>query len=93
MYPQLGASVRYHSNYYAPAYMPATGQFYTQKEVLIGNYPILNVYANFHLKQARFFIEYNHLNKYFMSGAHFYMPNYPINPPVMKLGLSWNFYN
>lgn len=93
LYPQLGASVRYHSNYYAPAYMPATGQFYTQKEVLIGNYPILNVYANFHLKQARFFIEYNHLNKYFMSGAHFYMPNYPINPPVMKLGLSWNFYN
>lgn len=93
LYPQIGANVRYHTKYYAPAYMPATGQFYTQKEVLIGNYPILNVYANFHLKQSRFFIEYNHLNKYFMSGAHFYMPNYAINPPVLKLGLSWNFYN
>ena len=93
LYPQIGASVRYHTKYYAPSYIPATGQFCTQKEVLIGDYPILNVYANFHLKQARFFVEYNHLNKYFMSGAHFYIPNYAVNPPVFRFGLSWNFYN
>ncbi|HET7733304.1 MAG TPA: putative porin, partial [Paludibacter sp.] len=39
---QLGANVRYHTMYYAPAYMPATGQFYSQSTTKIGNYPVLN---------------------------------------------------
>ena len=32
---QLGASVRYHTQYYGNAYMPALGQFYLQKDMLI----------------------------------------------------------
>ena len=42
---QLGADVRYFTKYHAPAYMPATGQFYLQPEndqVEIGGYPIVN---------------------------------------------------
>ena len=93
LYPQFGVSMRYHTNYYAPSYMPATGQFYNQKDVQIGNYPLLNVYANFHLKKARFFFEYNNVGRYFLQGWGFHMPNYPINPPMLKMGLSWNFYN
>jgi hypothetical protein len=90
---QLGVDVRYHTAYYAPAYMPAIGQFYTQKEMKIGNYPVLNVYANFHLKRTRFFAEYYHVNQLFMKGVYYSMPYYPINPAIFKMGLTWNFYD
>jgi len=90
---QLGANVRYHTEYYAPAYMPATGQFHSQSTTKIGNYPVANVYANFHLKRTRFFIQYYHLNNKFMKGDYFSMPNYPINPAIVKTGISWNFYD
>jgi hypothetical protein len=90
---QLGVNVRYHTAYYAPAYMPATGQFYTQSKILIGNYPVMNVYLNFHLKRTRFFVEYYHVNQLFMKDAYYSMPNYPIDPAIMKMGVSWNFYD
>jgi len=90
---QIGIDVRYHTAYYAPCYMPATGQFYTQSTTKIGNYPVMNAYLNFHLKRTRFFIEYYHVNQLFMTGKYYSMPNYPVNPAVVKLGLSWNFYD
>lgn len=90
---QLGVSMRYHTAYYAPAYMPAIGQFHSQEHTLIGNYPVLNVYANMHLKQTRFYIEYYHLNNLFGKGNYFSMPNYPLNPGTIRIGVSWNFYN
>ena len=90
---QLGTSVRYHTEYYGNAYMPALGQFYLQKELLIGNYPEMNVYANFHLKTVRFFVQYYHLNKGLFGGTNYLsMPNYPINPNTFQFGLSWNFW-
>jgi len=90
---QLGVNVRYHTAYYAPKYMPAIGQFYTQSDTKIGNYPVMNAYLNFHLKRTRFFVEYYHLNQMFMDGSYYSMPNYPINPAIMKFGISWNFYD
>lgn len=90
---QIGATVRYHTEYYGNAYMPALGQFYVQREVLIGNYPEVNVYANFHLKTVRFFVQYYHLNKGLFGGVNYLsMPNYPINPGTLQFGLSWNFW-
>ena len=91
---QFGADVRYNTAYYAPNYMPATGQFFVQNETKIGNFPVVNLYANFHLKQARFFFKYYHFNQVFSEGGNYFsMPNYPINPPIFKMGVSWHFYN
>ena len=90
---QVGVNVRYHSAYYAPSYMPATGQFYSQSKIMIGNYPVMSAYLNFHLKRTRFFFEYYHVNHLFMKGAYFSMPNYPIDPTITKIGVSWNFYD
>ena len=50
---QLGADVRYFTKYNAPAYTPSIQQFHLQPEndqVEIGGYPIVNVYANLHLR-------------------------------------------
>ena len=91
---QIGVSCRYHTAYYGNAYMPALGQFYLQKERKIGNFPDINVYANFHLKRARFYFQYSHLNMYRFGGRGYELiPNYPINPATFQVGVSWNFYN
>ncbi len=94
---QLGADVRYFTKYHAPAYMPATGQFYLQPEndqVEIGGYPIVNVYANLHLKRTRIYVMMYHVNDGMISRPNsFYAPHYPINPRLLKIGVSWNFYD
>lgn len=90
---QFGADVRYHTAYYAHSYMPATGQFYVQDKMKIGNYPVMSVYVNAHLKRTRFFAQYYHVNQLFMSGDYYSMPYYPINPATFRMGLTWNFYD
>lgn len=91
---QIGADCRYHTAYYANAYMPATGQFYRQTETLIGNYPFINLYANFHLKRTRFFVMYYNLSEAIFTDKNYTLvPNYPLNPGMVKFGLSWNFYD
>jgi len=89
----LGIDCRFHTAYYAPAYMPATGQFYTQQDVKVGNYPLMNVYGNFHLKHMRFFVMYSHASRLFADPKYFSAPHYPMNPAMVKVGLSWNFYD
>lgn len=90
---QFGVDVRYHTAYYAPGYMPATGQFHVQDKMLIGDYPVMNVYLNAHLKRTRFFAQYYHVNQLFMKGNYYAMPLYPINPATFRMGLTWNFYD
>ena len=91
---QLGADVHYHSKYYSPYYDPATQQFVNQRKTKIGEYPLLNAYANFHLKQARFFITGYNLSSLFINHPEYFsMPDYPLNPMVIKLGVSVFFNN
>lgn len=93
LHSHLGVDCRYNTAYYAQAYMPAIGQFINQKELKIGNYPFMNAYANFHLKRMRFFIMYSHLSRFFADPQYFSAPHYPLNPAIVKVGLSWNFYD
>ena len=92
---QIGVDVRYNTAYYAPLLNPATGQFMTQSKTMVGNYPILNVYANFYVRSIRlkFFAHFTHFNQYFMKEKNYYtMPDYLLNPPVFRAGLAWHFY-
>ena len=93
---EIGADVRYFTEYYAPDYSPALGQFVQQNQadkVAIGNYPIASVYANFLLKQTRFYVKYYHVNAGTGNRNYFLVPHYPTTGGVLWLGLSWNFYN
>ena len=93
---ELGADVRYFTEYYAPDYSPALGQFVQQnpgEKVKIGNYPFTSVYANFLLKQTRFYVKYSHINEGTGKRNYFLAPHYPVAPAVLWFGLSWNFYN
>ncbi|MCQ2129592.1 MAG: putative porin [Bacteroidaceae bacterium] len=91
----LGADVRYFTKYYAPDYSPTLGQFAVQgneTKTEIGNYPWVNVYADFFLKHARFFVMYTHVNKG-GSNNYFLTPHYPTNSSILRFGVSWNFFN
>lgn len=90
---QIGADVHYHTNYKAPYYEPATQQFQLQKEVTVGNYPLINGYVNFHLKQARFFIMGYNLGSMFIDPDYFSLAHYPLNPSLLKMGISVVFNN
>lgn len=92
----LGADMRYFTSYYAPDYSPGLGQFAIQEteasRVKVGNYPLVNVYANFHLKHTRFFVMLSHVN-YSDGGNYFLTPHYPLNTRLFRFGVSWNFFN
>lgn len=94
---ELGGCATYFTKYEAPDYLPQIGQFAVQQNadsrIKIGGYPFIDVYANMHLKRARFFIAMSHVNAGSGSKEYFLAPHYPTNTRVLRLGVSWNFYN
>ena len=92
----FGADIRYFTKYHAPDYAPGLGQYAVQEndnKVDIGNYPLVNVYANFHLKHTRFFVMMSHVNAGSGNRQYFLAPHYPLNERILRFGLSWNFFN
>jgi len=91
---QIGADLKYNTAYYAPLWNPALAQFCVQDVEKVGNYPTLNVYANFYVRylHLRFFAQYEHLNTTWLSRYYFNMPGYPSNPGTFRAGLAFHFY-
>ena len=92
----FGADARYFTKYYAPDYSPALGQYCVQEgnsRTEVGNYPVVNVYANFHLQHTRFFVMMSHVNAGQGNRSYFFTPHYPLNERVFRFGVSWNFFN
>lgn len=91
---QVGADMRYFTNYYGLDYSPSVQQYAVQdtnfERQKMGGQPIVNVYLNSHLKHFRFYFMAQHIT----GGSNaFYAPYYGMNPLTMCLGLSWNFFN
>lgn len=92
----LGGDLRYFTEYNAPEYVPGIGQYAVQandSKVKVGNCPIINVYANFHLQHTRFFVMMSHINANMGKKNYFFAPHYPLNGSVFRFGISWNFFN
>ena len=88
----LGVDCNYYTKYYAPAYQPATMQFYNQTGKKLGNYPFMNVYANMKLSKVRFYVMYSHFNKGLFGGdSYFGALHHPINPARLQFGVSVDF--
>lgn len=92
----FGADVRWFSKYAAPEYLPQLNSYAVQSgesQTEVGNYPLANVYLNFRLKHARFFIMMSHINASSGSRNYFFTPHYPLNERITRFGVSWNFMN
>lgn len=90
---QIGFDISFNSKYYIYSYVPATGVFNLQNEKEIGNYPLMSVFLNLHLKRARFYIKMDHINSGFMNNYYYTILHYPAYGRALKFGISWNFYD
>ncbi len=90
---QLGLDTRYQTAFYADQYSPATGMFYRQNSILIGDYAWVDGFANLKLKRTAFYIKYVNLATQFVKGGFFTSPGYPAPVATLLFGLSWSFYD
>ncbi len=90
---QLGADLRYDSEYYADYYSPALGMFYVQQKEKIGNYPWLDAFVNLKIKRTRFYVKYSNLGTMMIRGKYFTTPGYAAQISTLSFGLSWTFYD
>ncbi len=61
--------------------------------VEIGNFPFVDLYANLHLKHARFFFMMANVTGESGNRMTFLAPHYPVNRSTFHMGVSWNFFN
>ena len=89
---QLGVDMYYNTSYYAHAYSPGAGAFYTQDRRSIGNYPYLDAFIHLKWKHAHIFLKVVNVaerwpNSDFFSTLHYLRPE-----RAFKVGLTWYFY-
>ncbi len=89
---QFGTDFYYNAKYFANSYLPVTSIFYSQTQAQINNYPYTDVFLNFKIKRTRFFFKYEHIDG-FLPHTSYFIPNYPVDPPLLKFGISWTFYD
>ena len=94
---ELGADMTYFTTYKAPDFCPQLNQFAIQQNensrVELGGFPFINVYANMQLKRARFFVMMSNVAASAANKKIFLTPHYPTNSSVLRMGVSWNFFN
>ncbi len=90
---QIGAEMYYNTKFYADKYEPSTSRFYLQNEIMTGDYPMVNLFANAKLKRTSAFAMLYHANSSFMRGNFFSSPNYPLNQMAFRFGFLWTFYD
>jgi hypothetical protein len=86
-------TVHYFTKYYADAYMPALRTFYLQNEVLIGNYPFIDLTLAINIKKADIFLQYS--NMFLLTGNRnsFIAPHYPMRDSRFFIGVNWRLFN
>lgn len=88
-----GMSVRYNTPYVAPSYAPGIGQFYNGPNVTFTSYPYATVYLKATLQHTNLFIQYDYANQGLLSSGFYTVNRYPMQDRLLKLGVSWIFYN
>jgi hypothetical protein len=73
--------------------MPGLGAFYVQNEKQTGGYPWLDVYLSANIKKWNGFVKYSHVSEGLLGYDYQMLPNYPIAPRALRMGVAWRFYN
>lgn len=91
---QIGTDLRYHSPFFSPTYDPATGLFYHQTDQRVGGYLWADVFINFQVKRATFYLKGGHLNALWDSHpSYFLLPHYPGQKFGLFWGIDWRFFD
>jgi len=89
----LGAEVNYFTEYNTPSYNPALGRFYVANEYPIGNFPVLDLFAQFKLSKAIIFVKIENSTEGITPYNYFAAPHFPLNDRVLRFGVNWRFFN
>ena len=90
---EYGFDLRYNTRFTGYAYMPATGFFYRQDDIRVGNYPWLDLFAQIKVKRTRLFVEWCHTFSGLLAANSFSVAHYPYMRPHLKYGVYWHFYD
>ena len=92
LFMQAGVTGTYFTKFTADTYNPLLGDFVRQNEIMIGDFPRVDVFVNAKIQQTRLYLKYEHLNASFTGYDYFSAPNYPYRDGILRFGLVWNFF-
>jgi len=94
LHSNVGINVRYNTEYVAPSYAVGLGQFYNSSPNLtFSSYPVASVYFKATLIRTNIFVQYDYVNQGIWSKGYYMVNRYPGPNSLLKLGVSWTFYN
>lgn len=99
LYLQTGATFKFFTDFYADQYNPILAEFVTQNNIKIGEYPVIDFFANAKVQTTRIFFKIENINERI---EHFLYPDTPYDyyaapfTPFrdfsIRVGLIWNFF-
>ncbi|HTI60896.1 putative porin [Mucilaginibacter sp.] len=94
LHSNLGTNVRFNTAYVAPSYAVGLGQFYNSTpNVTFSSYPVASVFFKATLIRTNLFIQYDYANQGLFSKGYYMVNRYPGPNSLLKIGVSWTFYN
>lgn len=89
----VGADVYYNTSYYGYAYMPITGQYYVENQTKLGDYVYIDPFVSFRVKTFRMFFRLENGGSGLLGSNYYYALHNPSTDRVLRLGISWDFWN
>lgn len=92
MFFQTGVNLKYFTSYKMNAYDPILAEFYVQDSETFGDFPLIDVFFNAKVRQARIFLILEHINSSLTGFNFFSAPANPYRDFNIRFGLVWNFF-
>lgn len=94
LHTDIGVNVRFNTAYPSVSYAPGLGEFYNSNPaVTYSSYPVAAVFFKGTLLRTNLLVEYDYANQGAFSPAYYMVNRYPGPNHLLKLGVSWTFYN
>lgn len=99
---QAGIGLNYFTKYYANEYNPLLGEYATQTERKIGNFPALDLFINAKVRTMRIFfsleqwqVPISNISWMPLGNPYRYYstPTQPYRDFILRLGINWNLFN
>lgn len=90
---QIGFDVRYNTAFPTVSYAIPMAQFYNGDNISFTSYPIVDVWVKAGLRRANLFAKYEYANQGLLSNGYYLVNRYPQQDRILKVGLTWNFYD
>ncbi|MFA5299500.1 MAG: putative porin [Lutibacter sp.] len=92
LYLQTGVTLKYFTTYNANAYNPLLSEFVLQNTVEIGNFPMLDFFANAQIRRTHLYLKVENFSASFTGRKYYSAPTYPYRDLTIRFGLVWNWF-